>query len=215
MDSNQPAGMTNDQGILLTVGASVNGDDMAIVLPLCTDYTPATDTSIAEDAVESFAAASISLLQACMSNDSYITFVAAESMIDGQLPYRADYDDTTYPGMGATGAAPSQVCGLVAFYQDPNDVLANAKIRVGKTFMFATPSSEISGDELSDAQVAAINAWASPVQQGIPSLAVGGSYFYRILAAPRTRATGQAINRTINAVVRGYVATQRRRLIPR
>jgi len=213
--SNQPAGMTNDYGVILTIGVVNYADRSAIVIPLGTDATSITDYERCYDAVASFLAQCMSSFTPMLANTAYVSFIQAEGMVDGMTPYREDYAAATYDGTGGSPGLPSNVTGLIAFYEDPDDAPTAERVRVGKNFIPAVPSSLISGDIIDPTLVAAYLTFGDLLQEGFDSTAAPGYKFYRVLATPGDRIANEPLIRTIAARPRGYVCTQRRRLTPR
>src|SRR5437762_617514 len=90
----QTAGGQNDGGVILTIGILSNGYRSEIVTPYYTFTVPVTAVDKAQFcqcAVAGWLSSQGSLLQACMSSDAQITFVAACGMVDGLTPYRTDF----------------------------------------------------------------------------------------------------------------------------
>jgi len=211
----QPAGMLNDYGVILTIGVVNYADRSAIVIPLGTDDTAILDSERCYDVVASFLAQVMSSFTPILGNTAYVSFLQAEGMIDGMTPYREDYAAATYDGTGGSPALPSNVTGLIAYYEDPDDSPTGERVRVGKNFIPAVPSSLISGDIIDPTLVAAYLTFGDLLQEGFDSTAGSGYKYYRVLATPTDRTAGSPLIRTINARPRGYVCTQRRRLTPR
>jgi hypothetical protein len=205
----------NDQGAILTIGLVINSDRVAVVEPYGLSGISGGAVELCFDLVASWRSAAATLFVNCVSSDGYISFIAAEGMQDGKVPYRADFDPSIYPGTAAAGATPNNVSGLIVYYQDPADVVAGHRIRVAKTFMPGIPSGNLVGDQIDSTQQASYNDYATIVQPGFDSTGFPSGKWYRMLATPKPRATTQQIMRTVNTITRGYVVTQKRRLIPR
>lgn len=212
--SNQPSGMTNTNGVILTVGIVCNNDRSEIVLPVASPS--ATDRATnCQDAVDSFVNSPINALANCISSDAYIGFVQGEGMVDGNVPYREDYLPTDHPGTGGIAPAPSQVAALIVFYADPADLTVGARVRIGKSFIPGIAKGDIIGDKISGGVVTNLQSLGTTLQAGFVSTLNPSSNWFRICATPTPRTSGTPCKRTINFVVRDYIATQRRRLIPR
>jgi hypothetical protein len=207
--------MVNDNGVIVTVGIVCNGDRCAIVFPLAAPSNSMTPDQLCKDACINWIAAQVSGLQALLANTAYISFIAGEGMVDGLVPYRADFDPTTYPGLGTTDIMPSNVNGLLAFYEDPADMgPPGQRMRVGKTFIPGVPRDQVVGDRFQVSWVGSAQALADQLQGGFASSGDPSVNWYRILAAG-PRAPGTPVRRVITDLARGYIVTQRRRLIPR
>lgn len=205
----------NDQGVMLTIGFSCSGDRAAIVLPVGISTTTIDPATICYDAVTSFETTVLPTLLACLSANCNVTHIQGESMIDGVVPFRKDYGPTAQVGTGSTALFPSNVTGLMVFYEDPVDSPAGARMRVGKNFIPGIDAAGAVGDILSSAIVSLIQNLADRLLQGWVSTLAPTALWYRFLSAPATRVAGQQIRRVIIDYARNYVATQRRRLIPR
>lgn len=215
MASNQLA-VTNNFGVMLTIGMLLNGERVACVEPYGLPDTAADPTLISADLVQSWEALCQTAFQGCLSADCQLTFLNAEPMIDGSIPYRDDFATGTNPGALAAGALPANNCGLIVYYEDPADIPAGkSRISVGKTFMPAIPDSLCIAQNLQPTITAAYAVYAALVQEGFTSTLYSGFKWQRMLTSPKPRTPGTAIRRTIKYEVRGAIYTQRRRLLPR
>jgi len=215
MSSSTQPDLTNDNGVVLTVGIVSNSDRCCIVLPIATDNTSLDDVTRCKDAVTSFAAI-IAQLQACISSDAYISFIQGEGMTDGMIPNRQDFTITTYLGTRDAPAAPSQVAALIIFYRDPAHALTGERMKIGKNFIPGLAQNDLSGDHVVAGLGANLQTFADTLQNGFNSSGGGGSQkWYRYLNTPVPRTTGTHLKAVTGQTQRGYVATQRRRLVPR
>jgi len=215
MSFTQPTGMTNDNGVILTIGIKDLEQRSAIVIPVCTNVTSIPLWEICNDAVVSFYTSCRTALLDCLSEDVNVSFIQGEGMRDGMVPFRIDYPNTALPGTTAGDPLPSQVAALMAFYEDPTDVAAGGKIRCAKNYLPGISEIVVVGNEVLSAQLANMQTFGDLLQQGFPTLASSGDKWYRVLASPVPRTPGTIVKRTINCVPRGYICTQKRRLIPR
>jgi hypothetical protein len=211
----QPTLMKSDTGVILTIGFVSPNDRSAIVIPICRDSASDPVWQLTEDAVLSFHGTWLTSLLGLIANDCYCSFMAAEAMDDGYVPYREDYSSSAHPGTSDTGCMPGQVSSLMIFYADPNDIVTPGRERVGKNFIPCVPTSQVDGDNLVDGYITLGKSVAEDIQAGLDSIAGGDAKWWRILAAPKPRSPAQDVKRTIISGMRGYVCTQRRRLIPR
>lgn len=205
--------VTNAQGVALTVGIMSGVDRTAIVLPLGLDADPEANT-ICSDAVQSFLAAVTPDLQAVLSTDNYISFIQADGMQDGRVPYRQDFAPSDLPGGRGHGSVSSQVAALMYFYRDEDTAPANSRVRIAKNFIPGLCPADVVGDLIVADLFTAIQTLATLLQNGFPSIANSGKNWYRYLAIPKTRTTDVHLIPTFVCGVRNYVGTQRRRLIP-
>ena len=210
MPGPQPSGLVSENGYIVTIGVVGNADRTAIVFPLATNGTVDPITG-AQDLITGIETTILDEITPCFSEDGQITFVSAESMVDGHLPARSDYDDNTYPGTRASGAVSSQVASLLIFYSDPADLPPDGRVRVGKNFIPFVPEDDLSGDIISDPLSSNIEALGYDLLNGFSA---GSNTFYRVIAADSTRTPGTPLIRSAQRTARGYVGTQRRRLIP-
>ena len=208
----QPSGMMNDSGVIVTIGIQNVLDRCAIVLPLGTSATFDKVLGCQQVCTGIFDTI-MPLLLACISENSYVTFIAAEGMVDGVIPHRNDYIPTDNPGTRSGVPMPSQVAGLLAFYEDPDDATPGSRMRVGKNFLPGISTNDVEGDHLDDALLSAMQALSEALVSGFMDSA--SNEWYRVLAAPKPRTPGTALKRIAAHNERGYVCTQRRRLIPR
>lgn len=216
MPDQQPAGMQNTTGVIVSIGVVCNNDRMAITLPMATQSTLMTNNDFPSDALGSILAdASFANFLTCLSSDAYVSFISGEGMVDGMTPGRLDFSDAEHPGTGPATAVPSSVCGLMFFYEDPEDATLGQRTKQGRNFIPAVSTGNLDGDMLDNTYKTALGEFANALQGGIASALDPDAAWYRVLAAPLNRSPGQPLNRTLNNGARGYVATQRRRLIPR
>lgn len=211
--ADQPSGMIIDNGVILTVGVQSGYDRVACVIPLCADDS-IPPVSGCQSALEGWGASIRDSFLACMSSLAFLRFVQAEGMIDGMIPYREDYAPTDFPGTRGATIMPSQVTGLCVFYEDPADAVVGARMRVGKNFIPGLCADDIAQDFLVPDLVTAIAGFATAMQAGFAG-SIGSHTFYRVLAGDVRSPAGTPIKRVITAQARGYVCTQKRRLIPR
>jgi len=211
----QPPGMVSSAGVVLTIGVRTHGDRCAMVLPLVTDGSALDEKNLCEDAVASAVANLLSTLKPCLSEDAYVSFVSAEGMDNGKVPYRQDFGNADHPGTGTLLAETSQVAGLVAFYCEPADQPPGNRMRVAKTFIPGMPDDMVLGNTLTQVQMGLLDTYAAALANGFDSVAAQGYKWYRVIAAPPPGLqTGQALKRTGVYQVRGYTGSQRRRLLP-
>lgn len=215
MPFQQPAGMTNDKGVIMTIGFVANGESFQIVLPCSTDSTAIDEDSICEDCVESYIGSDIGDMAAIIASDAYVSFVAGEGMTNGRIPYRHSFDPTAYVGTRTGLSAPTNVCGIAVYYCDPADLLTDARMKTAKTFFSGLSKTDLIENQIVEALYTLIFSAASDLQGGFASLVDPGKNWYRVLAAPKTRTAGQTLQRAISPISRTGIYTQRRRLVPR
>lgn len=209
----QPA-VPIDKGMILSIGIIANADRMQIVMPMLSDASTIFAAGIqASDLCKTAETLLIPLLQACMSSDASITFLSAEGMADGIIPARFDYGIATYPGTLDAGALPDNVGGMMVWYEDPRDAIADARARSCRNTVPGVPKSEYIGGAVSNVVQAALLAAATALQNGLESYTDAPQCWYRALSR-LPRDSSATILRTWNATARGYVGTQRRRLVP-
>lgn len=200
-------------GVILTVGGLCGSDRVAMVMPLVTDDGGLDAITRCEDAVAAFRVSEIVTLLNCISSDAQITYLAAEGMCDGMIPFREDFALATYPGSRPAGVMPSSVTSLVAFYADPADLGAGVRMRTAKSFIWGVPQGDVVGDQIQGALLAGLINFGIAMQTGWATQ-LGGGKWYRQLAAPSTRLPGDPVIRIATSQPRAYIATQRRRLLP-
>lgn len=206
----QPTGLAKTNACVITLGYVCNNDRCAITLPMATD-TDINPNDGLQQLADNLATVLVTPWADCVSSATYCSFVACESMNNGVVPARVDFAPADHPGTrGATSVA-SQVAGLMVFYEDSRDVSGTEKIRVGKNFISGIATDDVVGDELVADLQANIVSLAESLQNGIDD--GDGNTWYRVLA--REGIAGPQIRRTYSFASRGYVVTQRRRLIPR
>lgn len=207
--------LPNDAGVILTIGFVCNGDRMACVLPLCTNIPSPPATTMCKDAVDSFNATVLAEFLACQTEDLGATFIQAEGMVDGKIPYRLELDPAFNVGTRPSHAVPNQASMLISFYEDPADVVAGHKMRVAKTFVPGLAADDFSTHIVASTVVALLNALGLTLQSGFSSVATPSDNWYRFLAAPKPRTAGTNVKRIATAQARAYVGTMKKRLIPR
>jgi hypothetical protein len=212
--SNQPI-MSNSQGAILTIGMVLNGERVACVEPYGLDQVDPDKITFCDDLVTTWRTANMAAWLAMLSQDCYVAFLSADGMQDGAIPHREDYTPTTHVGAQAHPSLPSNVTGLIAYYEDPADVVPGHRIRVAKTFVPGIPDVQVVGQQVLTAQILLMATYSGQVQGGFASTLYPGQDWYRMLSVPKPRATDAQIPRTATNTPRGYVCTQRRRLIPR
>lgn len=205
---------SNEKGVVLTVGIVDGPNRMACVMPIATNSTVLNPSNLCTDAVNSFQASVAPQFANCFSLDAYISFIAAEGMQDGRVPARLDLGSTAFPGTRPAGTIPDSCAGLLVFYEDPADIVAPARMRVGKTFIPAISSSDYDSTYVDPAWIPIALSLGNILANGYPSVLDTGSNWYRVISAPKPRATVANCKRVIGYDARGYIGTQRRRLLP-
>lgn len=205
----------NDTGAILTIGCLCNGERLSIVEPYGLDDASADLSTFVKDLIDSWVAANMVNFLACCSQDLAIVFLSGEGMRDGRIPYRTDYAVTAHKGTISSAALPTSVCGLISYYCDPADVVPGHRLGVAKTFFPGLPDAAVTGQAVSSAQQLLYGNYASVVIGSFASVAFSGSNWWRMLSAPKPRSVSTQIPRIEVKVARGYVATQKRRLVPR
>lgn len=228
--SNQ-TGNTNDNGVILSAGLLVNGDRCVMVMPLLYDGTMDPVTGCV-DAVAGFVSVPMAALIACLSSDAELTYVQAEGMVDGVVPYRTNFEAGSTPGTLSAGAMSSQVGALLDFYADPADLGPGDKMAVARNTIPGIPKAEVAGDTISGVLKLLVEAFGATLQPGFLSSISPPNVWQRCLSVPvtvtpnplyppgrpknfYTRPAGQNVRRTVNYSCPGYVATIRKRLTPR
>jgi len=214
MPSIQPSGLTSDHGCILTIGVVSESERSTMVIPFCTESSVLDDTNRCYDLVVSFDGSSLSDFQACMSSSAYVSFISAEGMKDGSVPFRLDYPPTDKVGSRAANCQSNQIAGLIAYYEDPADATPGQRMRVAKTFVPGLSVADFSTGAMILALQTALQTVGDNTIAGFASLNDGSSNWYRVLAAPKPRNTTNPVRRTVTAIGRGYTGTQRRRLLP-
>lgn len=206
----------SNYGVLVTIGIMSGVDRAEIVIPMATDSTTLVPENLCFDAVEAIQDGSVLAdLALCLSSDSYIMFVAAEGMMDGTVPYRTDYSPTNYPGQRSSGVQASNCGALAVFYANPADLGPGVAMRVGKNTIPGLASVDVVQDLLVDNLHTLVQTWADLFITGLESGGGGaGKKWYRVLAKASQTAVAELLKRVVTAVVRKYIATQRRRLTP-
>ncbi len=202
-----------DKGVIATIGIQSGNDRTAIVLPLISDDAGLTPLTRCNDAVNSLNTSIASLVQACLAANANISFIQAEGMIDGDVPFRTDFSAATYPGTAGSVVMPNNVAGLIVFYGDPADLAPGERMPVGKNFMPGVPAAEVTGDIISNTLFLLYEALASALRSGFATQLGGGKWF-RVAGKGDSRTAGTTGVGSSVAYTRNYVATQRRRLIP-
>jgi len=219
----QPEGMTMNKGFVITIGIVVNNDRTAITFPVWFDGDPTDENDVGQAAVNAVEEHILPLITPLISSDAYMSFVQAEGMLVGWVPSRTSYDSSNWPGGGSAGAMPSATSGLIVFYEDARDITDDAKkIGIGKIFVPGIPRDIVVGDAIDESWVTDGLALALKLQNGYHPPTIETSLtFYRVLSKPTKDPPNPApgpdtvLNRVFACAARGYVATQRRRLIPR
>lgn len=214
--ADQPDDLHSNQGCILTVGVQSFNDRTACVMPFATDAdNPIINrTTLCADLVTSFMAGPAALMQAGMSVDSYISYVQAEGMMDGAIPFRLDVAPGDLVGTRAGTTMPNNVAGLGVLYGEPDDIAPGDIMRVAKTFFPGVSKSDVVNDLIADALKTAYFTFLEGIQEGFASEAVPASKWYRVLAKASQSSFSELLRRTAVALIRKYVATQRRRMTP-
>jgi hypothetical protein len=208
----QPA-INNEFGAILTIGVRANFDRMAMVMPMVPDGGSLTDANRCDDLTQAVEATVLPVLVDCMSSSANVSFVQAEGMMNGDQPARRDYGDTLFPGTLAAKTVPDSCAGLICYYQETADVIPGHRIRTAKTFVPGLPDSLWDGDTIDPSIATAYNALATILQNGFHGVIDAAVTWYRCLSAPDRNAVSQC-PRVGGWQVRGYIGTQRRRMIP-
>jgi ABC-type xylose transport system permease subunit len=151
----------------------------------------------------------------CLSSDCSIVYISADGMLDGGIPARIDIPPGTIVGLRAAGAAPTSVAALLTYYEDPADGVVGQRMRTAKNFLAGIAASDIAGDLINGAVISSINTLAGHLLMGFTTALGGGNWYRNLSSVPAGRHAITSIRRIISTSVRQYVATQRRRLLPR
>jgi hypothetical protein len=210
----QPA-MTSDHGVILTVGITCAYDRTAIVLPMATDGTGHTASDLCKGAIDMAENGFLDNLNGIMCISAHISFIQAEGMDDGTVPYRVDYGPGDHPGTIAGEALPANCGALLAFYEEPLDLAVGARMRVGKNAIAGIPESKFVNGSLIAAYLADVQLVGTGLVNGQAEGGGSSPTWYRVLARnPKTAGPGAQLKRVAISQARGYVGTQRRRLTP-
>lgn len=206
--------ITNEAGVILTVGITAQSNRCALVFPVGTDAGILSDIITCSLALKAFRTNVLPALCDCFGSEGDVRFINAEGMKDGMIPYREDYDPATFTGTRGGGGLPASCGLLISFYEDPADVVAGHRMRVGHNTIPAQAPDDWPDGYAVGALVDAGNTLANLLVGGWAfDPAVGSEKWYRYLAAP-ARTAGTSVRRIVGGTTRGYVGTQRRRLIP-
>jgi hypothetical protein len=136
-------------------------------------------------------------------------------MVDGGLPYRYDYTSSAHVGTVTGATVPSNTGALLVFYRDPSGSFGTLRMAVGKNTIPGIGVTQISGDQIQSTLEVNLQLLADKLQEGWDSPESAGSHYYRYLKVPKPRTAGTPLHGTVNQQVRGYLATQKRRFVPR
>ncbi len=219
----QPTDFTMQKGFMLTVGVVVNSDRCACVFPFSYSETPDDENVIAASLVDAFQTNAVGPFCDLLSSDAYVSFLQAEGMRPGNVPFRLTYAQSDRPGTGSAGVMPSSVGGLLYWMEDQRDIgFTPKKIREGKCFVPGIPRDQVMGDVV-------ITTWQTLGQvftnmlQGFMSASttLPSLKWWRVLSKPTSPPLpappddSTPLKRVFVNGARGYVVTQRRRTIPR
>jgi hypothetical protein len=210
----QPAGMSSDFGVILTIGFDTASDRSAIVMPFCTPSTIVSPTTMCQDLVSSFQDASMADLLDCVSSSASLVYIQAEGMVDGRIPYRTGFQFGVNPGTRGGDTLPSQVTALLTYYCEPADLTSGARMKVAKNFIPFIAADDVSFDTVSSDLVGNMLTFGQLCLTGFPSSVDPSKNWFRVLAAVKPRVVVD-VTRCASVEPRSYVATQRRRLKPR
>lgn len=214
MPAVQPTPLKKAKCVKLVVGVVSQGDLQEVVMPLASNDNTLTYDTMCQDAVNAFIASGpLTLFKGCMGSGAFVRFISAEMLILGGIPYRLDFGSTVHPGTLGTTPMPSSVAGLMVYYAEGADLLTTERMRVGKTFMPGVPMSHVTGDFIDGTLKTAYEGLAQTLLTGFITIAAGGNW-YRVLSGDVQQIDPTNLIRSSTAIVRNYVATQRRRMVP-
>lgn len=203
--------LSSNQGVLLTVGFVSGADRWEIVQPVSTDEPSATATNLCKHATDDWNAGPAADLLAGISSSTSLVWVQAEGMVDGAVPNRIDYNVGARPGDMGASLMPTSCAALLIYYVDPASLEIAARMRSAKTFVSGLDSDLVDGDILDPTVVTALAAYAGNMANGYGW--VGGTKnWYRVGAAKRAADT--TLENVGVYLVRHYIGTQRRRMVP-
>lgn len=212
----QPDGMTNTTGVIMTFGMVCSNERFAYVMPLATNNTALALDNQCKDAVVSAIVGILDDLMNMHSVDCYCAFVQATGMTPGYIPWRTAFISTDHPGTDTGAALPTNVSALGIIYQDPADEgIGAGRIRQARTFFTAMAGNRINNNELTTTYAGFVFDFMTELQAGWVSDNDGAKKWYRVLDVPKPTSTTVAVKRLLVPDARGGVYTQKRRLVPR
>lgn len=142
-----------------------------------------------------------------------VKFTEVHSMTPGFIPARIDEVPGALVGTWATGTPiANQVAALGVFYTDDHATSPTGRVRVGKTFLPGISETAVTGDIITSGFKAAFDAWLEKLTDG--SIVDTDTFIYR-RGVNSSGDPSQAVYRADSFMIRDYVVTQRRRLLPR
>lgn len=160
-------------------------------------------------AVEEFETNVLGVLVDCLSEDAEVVGISAECMDNGGIPYRKNYVLGTHPGTRAAGVVPQQVAALVVYYPDPSDVSPGTATNTGGNFVPGIAEGDVNAEIVAGALKTVLELFAAELVTGFVA---GPGTITRAIFAARNGA--RLLRQAVNYVVRDYVGTIRRRLLP-
>lgn len=200
-----------DYGSVLSVQFLVAGQRAECVIPLADDSQVVVATNKNRDVCEAFVAQGLPLLLDCLAQDAQVIGVSAEGMVDGDIPFRLNFPLGSYEGTIAHDCVPQSIASLIAFYADPADVAPGNRTRVAKTMIPGVPETSIAGEIIDGALKTAVGLFMDLLLNGMGGGSAGGIW-RRVMA--EVRGIGATIRLAIQGIVRDYIASVKRRLLP-
>lgn len=212
-------------GAILTIDMLCETDYCQVVIPMVCGVSggsPSNSERMCYNLVQAFKGQLTDFL-AQLSEKAYVTGIGAEAMLNGYVPYRENYvQTTTYQGTrgGATDVEPSAIGVVVDFYYSASDVSVGDRTAVSHNTIPGIPEGDTGGNVIVDALKDLWQAfWDALVETGwaYDDSGDGGDnlIWKRANKAPSDRTDGaQAVRVAVRAVVKRIVGSVRRRLAP-
>jgi hypothetical protein len=202
----------NDDGIIISVGLVVAGERCAIVLPMVKASGDVDPDNAAAACVKAIGVGFVPDLCAFLSDQAYVSHVAGEGMINGGIPARLDYGSTDHPGQVDAEPLPQQVSILVTTYKTSSGSFGDRQ-KVGHQYLPGFPVSTLVGGALPAPTISNIeDLFQNLIEYGYDDVDTTTNW-RRYFAVP-DRSTSAAMPKIGAYACRGYVGTQKRRLLP-
>jgi len=207
-----------NQSVRVAIGiTNTFGEKGMITMPIGNTGTPQEPEDICTICLEALETELFPEIQSIMSNEAWISSCSVHGQTLGRIPAQEFYPSTSFPGTVEETVVPAQVCGIISFYGDPDDMSPGNRLRIARNFFMGLAETLVQASTITGALLTAMDNLKNFIVTGWNG--EEGSVWKRLMRNVQRDENGHPVtDDEIPVVMRGdvqeKVRTQRRRLKP-